>query len=488
MSTKAVFWLMGATLVAAAYAGMAMVVGGDRRPLLIGQTTDAHHQIEMACETCHASAPFAEEGAAQRALNQTCRNCHEDELKSAGDSHPRSMFRNPRMAAYWEKLDARLCTTCHAEHRPEITRTGAVTVATDFCIACHSEGDEDVRLNRHSHAGLSFDTCATAGCHNYHDNRALYEDFLAERADEPALKPDSAHGLAVRFHTLEWPVKRALGPCDAVAPVAALADTGVLARWASSDHAASGINCAACHSENPNADTGVDHWIAAPSANLCKSCHKPQAQSFARGRHGMREHPGIAPPRDPAAGLNRIGLYGTVPAIVADWFADPAPPTQMTVGEARLPMRTDIEAHRALDCGTCHGPHAVDTERAAVKACASCHDDGHSRAYFGSPHHKLWQAERSGEALLGSGVSCATCHMPKIESRDKMVTNHNQNDTLRPNEKMIRPVCLDCHGLGFSLDALADASLVGRNFSGSPKIQVESLGWAARRERPEVQH
>ncbi|MCY3641835.1 MAG: cytochrome c3 family protein, partial [Gammaproteobacteria bacterium] len=132
---------MGATLVAAAYAGMAMVVGGDRRPLLIGQTTDAHHQIEMACETCHASAPFAEEGAAQRALNQTCRNCHEDELKSAGDSHPRSMFRNPRMAAYWEKLDARLCTTCHAEHRPEITRTGAVTVATDFCIACHSEGD-----------------------------------------------------------------------------------------------------------------------------------------------------------------------------------------------------------------------------------------------------------------------------------------------------------------------------------------------------------
>ena len=59
----------------------------------------------------------------------------------------------------------------------------------DFCVACHSEGDQDVRWDRPSHADLAFDTCASAGCHNYHDNRALYEDFLVEHAGGPALAP-----------------------------------------------------------------------------------------------------------------------------------------------------------------------------------------------------------------------------------------------------------------------------------------------------------
>ena len=103
------------------------------------------------------------ERAFECALAGAVRKCREDELKAADDGHPRKKFRNPRMAAYWEKLDARLCTSCHVEHRPEITRPGAVTVAMDFCVACHSEGDQDVRRDRPSHAGLTFDTCAA--CH-----------------------------------------------------------------------------------------------------------------------------------------------------------------------------------------------------------------------------------------------------------------------------------------------------------------------------------
>ena len=494
MSSKAVFWWVGTTLLVAAYVAATMVVGGDRRALLIGRTTDAHHQIEMACETCHAAGPFAGAAAAETALNETCRTCHEDELNAADDSHPRSMFRNPRMAAYREKLDARLCTSCHGEHRPEITRTGAVTVAMDFCVACHSDGEQDVRLDRPSHAGVAFETCATAGCHNYHDNQALYEEFLVEHAGEPTLKPGPVHATAARLRALQPPGGTALERDDAIAPAAALADTTVLARWTGSDHAAAGVNCTACHAVDPAAESGpadiaarsgptdvAAQWVETPSTGTCKSCHEPQARSFARGRHGMREHPGIAPPRNPMEGLERIGLSRVLPAIVADWLADPVPPTRMTVGEARLPMRGDAEAHRALDCGACHRPHDVDTALAAVEACASCHDDRHTRAYDGSPHHRLWQAELSGEAPPGAGVSCATCHMPGTESRDTVTTDHNQNDTLRPNEKMIRSVCLDCHGLEFSLDALADAGLIGRNFTGIPAVHVESVEWAVRR-------
>ncbi len=485
MSQKVVLWLMGMTLLAAAYVAATMLVGGDRRTLLVGRTTDAHHQIEMACETCHAAAAFADAATAERELNETCRNCHEAELNAAADSHPRSLFRNPRMASYWEKLDARLCTSCHAEHRPEITRTGAVTVATDFCVACHSEGDEDIRLDRPSHAGLGFDTCATAGCHNYHDNRSLYEDFLVEHAGQPALRPEPVHGATARFRTRNRPAGAALGRDEAVAPAAASADTNILTQWAGSGHAASGVNCAACHSEGLAADAGLAEvavrWAETPSTAACRSCHEPQARSFARGRHGMRTHPGVAPPRNPAAGLERIGLSRVVPEVVADWLADPVPPARMTVGEARLPMRADAGTHRALDCGACHRPHDADTAQAAVEACASCHDDRHTRAYFDSPHHELWQAELSGAAPPGAGVSCATCHMPVTEGRETVAANHNQNDTLRPNDKMIRPVCLDCHGLQFSLDALADADLVNRNFRGVPAVRVESVEWAVRR-------
>lgn len=485
MSPRTIVPLVGATLLGAAYVAATMILGGDRRMLTVGETTDAHHQIGIVCETCHAAPPFTGAAAAGKALERTCRNCHEAELKAAADSHPRKLFRNPRMAFLRERLDARMCTSCHTEHRPEITRTGAVTIAADFCVACHSEGDRDVRRDRPSHAGLAFDTCASAGCHNYHDNRALYGEFLVGHAGEPAVAATPVHALTARFLARERPADKALGSGDAVAPAAALADSGVLNHWAGSGHAAAGVNCAGCHAADLAADAEpaevTAHWIGKPPTGVCETCHEPQAKSFAKGRHGMRRHPRVAGPRDPHRALERLGLSGIVPGTIAGWFGDPAPPTRMTVGEARLPMRLNADPDRALDCSTCHRPHEVDTARAAVEACASCHDDPHTRAYFGSPHHGLWQAERTGRMPPGAGVSCATCHMPRTERRGKFATNHNQNDTLRPNGKMIRPVCLDCHGLGFSLETLADTGLIERNFDGTPGVHVESIEWAVRR-------
>ena len=489
MSPKLVPWLVvAATLLGAAWFAAAMTVGGDRSALLIGETTDAHHQIETACETCHAAPAFASAARAEKALNRACRKCHDKELKAADDSHPRKKFRNPRMAVYWEQLDARLCTSCHVEHRPEITRASAVTVAMDFCTACHSEGDQDVRADRPSHAGLAFDTCATAGCHNYHDNRALYEKFLVRHAGEPWLADSPVHKPTARQRSRKPPARAALGRSDAVAPEAALADPAYLDRWAGSGHAAAGVNCGACHAPKAGKDAPRDRieasWIDAPGTGVCGDCHRTQKRTFALGRHGMRAHPRVAKPRNPLRQLRKIGLSEIVPEGVASWLADEEPPTTMTVAEARIPMRADA-AHRALDCGTCHTPHAVDIARAAAEACATCHDDPHTRAYFASPHYALSQAEIDGEAPPGIGVSCATCHMPKTGRRGRIATDHNQNDNLRPNEKMIRTVCLDCHGLGFALNALADAALVERNFTGTPAVQVESIEWAARRARTE---
>ncbi|MYB89052.1 MAG: NrfA- nitrite reduction protein [Proteobacteria bacterium] len=466
--------VLGLTLLGAAYVVVTMTVAGDRRMLLSGETTHAHHQLEMACETCHGRSVFADAKAAQKALNKNCRKCHEDELKAAKDSHSRKRFRNPRMAEYWDKLDARQCTPCHIEHRPEITRESAVTVAMDFCVACHSQGEQDIRTTRASHAGLGFETCATAGCHNFHDNRALFEDFLLGHAGQPEPTRPAVHGLTARYRARPVSTDKALQPGDAVAPPDALAEPGALQHWAGSGHARAGVNCTACHAADAAKDApssqALAHWIDAPPMRVCMECHKPQAKTFVLGRHGMRQHPGIAKPRD-------------LPGWMGRWLGDPGLPVRMTVGEARLPMRADAHPAMAVDCASCHTEHALDTAHAALEACASCHDDAHTRSYFDSPHHVLWQREQAGEAPPGSSVSCASCHMPKLEHRKKVRTTHNQNDNLRPNEKMIRSVCLDCHSLGFSLEALADPKLIRNNFTGPPGVRVHSIDWAIARSR-----
>jgi hypothetical protein len=40
---------------------------------------------------------------------------------------------------------------------------------------------------------------------------------------------------------------------------------------------------------------------------------------------------------------------------------------------------------------------------------------------------------------------------------------------------MLRPVCLECHGLGFAMDALADPARIADNFAGPPSAHVASL-------------
>jgi len=490
-------WILWASLTAggAAALGTTVWIGGDRTALLPGETAGVHHQFEASCDSCHGADPFSSPKQVAKKMNAACRDCHDDELKASDDSHPRKKFRDPRMADYWSKLDVRDCTTCHVEHAPEITRPGAVTLAMDYCVACHSEGKQDVRKNRASHAGLAFTTCASSGCHNFHDNRALYEDFLVRHADAPWLsaEPVLAHAAALRTGTLAHakPRGEAVGPEAADAPADALArfDGAEMAEWAASAHAGSGVTCAYCHApkgaRKADAERIAADWTDDPGYEGCKSCHRGEVATWRAGRHGMRFHPGLAKARRPEKRLEAVGLGGlgeALPETILAYLADREVSVPMSVAEARIPMKPDA-AHRDLSCSSCHDPHSADLAPARVDACLGCHDDRHSRSYEGTPHHETYLAEIRGEAAPGTGVGCADCHMPKIEDPDtgRVFTTHNQNEFLRPNEKMIRPVCLSCHGLGFAIDALADPDLVGGNFEGRPARHVESIDWAVRR-------
>jgi len=364
-------------------------------------------------------------------------NCHGEELKHADDSHPKSKFTDPRNAKRVKKLDARQCVTCHVEHRPEITHTMGVTVPEDVCYNCHS----DIADDRPSHKGMAFDTCASAGCHNFHDNRGLYEDFLAKHLDEPAQlgetqlphRDDSAQYVKQDGYPLvRYPLHK-LTKSDADAPTGKLVNAN--ADWFSTRHTNAGVNCSACHLQKDK-NTNTTSWTDKPDHTSCQQCHRNQVKGFLSGMHGMRLQQGL-PAMQPVL--------------------------------ATIPMKSDA-ADKSLSCTSCHTAHRFDTQEAAVNACLGCHDDKHSLAYKTSPHARMASTER---------VTCATCHLPRTVHKEFEQTftqvQHNQNDNLRPNEKMLRSVCMHCHGLSFAIDALADPALITNNFTGKPGKHIQSL-------------
>jgi hypothetical protein len=434
-------WLL-ITLMLSAYLGMQLTLEPQKPDFLIGETTQAHHQIEMECSVCHLE-PF---GGAQ-VLQEACVTCHKEELAIAQDSHPRSKFTDPRNADTLAKLDARLCVTCHKEHNEAITHEMAVTLPQDYCFQCH----EDIAQDRASHAGMEFETCSSAGCHNYHDNRAIYENFLVDNALGDWVRVDSRvpdRDLLAYMAKIGIELPQALDGSSSVAHLQA--DTQAIeSHWESSAHSASNVTCSTCHGD-------AQTWVAKPSIDTCTDCHASESAGFLRGKHGMR----LAQSLSPMTPRQSVDAHGSL-AFKQESLDTP------------------------LGCDSCHDSHAVDVQQAVVASCLGCHDDKHSIAFETSGHGELWSEFQQGLREQATAVSCATCHMPRIEVSEfgikRILVQHNQNDTLRPNEKMIRPVCMSCHSLPFSIDALADQALIDNNFSGQPSLHINSVDMSLER-------
>src|SRR5690606_19063165 len=209
-------WSFLSAMTLAGFAALLSGKAGDRTLLQPGATSDGHHQLELACEECHV-----EPVAGAEALGAACRRCHGPQLEAAEDTHPSRIFSDPRNAERLARVDARRCVACHREHWPEGTRSPGVTVAEDHCLYCHDE----IARERPSHAGLDAASCDDTGCHNYHDNRSTYEEFLIAHAGEaPQLsrtRPASitTEGAAASAPAAREPDGRApLSAADADAP------------------------------------------------------------------------------------------------------------------------------------------------------------------------------------------------------------------------------------------------------------------------------
>jgi hypothetical protein len=429
------------------------LLGADDKSLFMpGPLADGHHQLADDCGACHTDPLGGGE-----VLQKACIDCHGWERIKPLDSHPRGKFQDPRNAERLVNIDALHCVTCHTEHRPEITLADGLTQPRDLCFHCHMEIAEE----RPSHTGMDFMSCKNSGCHNFHDNRALYTDFLIKHLDEPATRKAALlpqRQLAQLVPELaDYPHDRyplqALGASAADAAAGHPGDAQLQRDWLETAHAKSGVNCSACH--QPVDNTGVrQSWTDHPDQTSCAQCHSMEVQAFGRGRHGMRLAAGLSP---------------------------------MTTDDSRLPMQSGVEGKR-LGCTSCHAAHRFDIVKAAAESCLGCHADDHSLAWKDSPHGRLWQKQLAGETPAGSGVSCAGCHLPREEQdvndwMSRIVVQHNQSAVHSPNSKMIRPACLHCHGLEFSLDALADPELISRNFTGQPAGHVETMALAKKEQQ-----
>jgi hypothetical protein len=277
--------------------------------------------------------------------------------------------------------------------------------------------------------------------------RHLHEPETQASEPTPELDYLQIGPMLPDYPSQQYPVVE-LQAVDVDAPVAHEPSKLVMNDWLASSHARAGVNCSACH--EARVDGKQTPWTDHPKPRACATCHGFQVEGFFAGRHGMRA-------------ATALGA--------------------MVVEDARLPMH-ESAADKHIGCTSCHGAHSFDTSKAAVDACLGCHADEHSTAWRRSPHGRL-----SSGADRNNAVTCAACHMPRVRRRDSTfdvswtAVEHNQNDTLRPNEKMIRPVCVNCHSLAFAIDALADPELIRSNFAGRPARHVPSLDMAETRLR-----
>ena len=314
--------------------------GDVKRRHLPGRTSDGHYQLELSCESCHT--PFG--GVDQK----KCTGCHASELAAGNDSHPESKFTDPRNADRVAQLDATRCTTCHGEHEAARTTRGGVTQPRDFCGVCHGKIAEE----RPSHEGFTPDGCTSAGCHNFHDNRGLYEDFIAKHLAEPATLADAR-----------------IAPPPVHPP------------------AHQDLTCARCH------DAGGEGFELRPTTDGCRTCHDKQAAMLDGGRHGMRHGAGLGPmavaearlPMRPEAAGKTLGCASCHDAHGAD--------TRRAATDSCLGCHADDHSrafpdskHQAagLSCATCHMPGGEHNQSATMRpsskmgraVCQSCHGLG----------------------------------------------------------------------------------------------------------------
>ncbi|WP_036486069.1 cytochrome c3 family protein [Myxosarcina sp. GI1] len=206
--------------------------------------------------------------------------------------------------------------------------------------------------------------------------------------------------------------------------------------WQTSAHALAEVNCSSCHQ-----DEQTKQLIAHPTEESCRSCHEYAVDTFWLGKHGIRLYEGMSP---------------------------------LTPAMAHLPMK-ESALDKQMTCNTCHNVHSVNTSVAAVDSCLTCHNDSHSLNYKDSPHAQTVTNLASLPRPDNQAVTCATCHLPRTSEAKEILVNHNNTYTLLPRDRMVKEVCMNCHGLEHAYNSIFDDELIENNFARPPNLKLETF-------------
>ena len=222
------------------------------------------------------------------------------------------------------------------------------------------------------------------------------------------------------------------------APISSDRVAEITEQWEQSAHALANVNCSSCHQTKESKTL-----VVRPNHESCQSCHQQQVDTFLLGKHGIRTLEGMSP---------------------------------LTPAMAKLPMK-DSALDRTLGCNSCHNVHKTNTFVASTDSCLQCHNDTHSLNYGESKHGKLFAASVRLPRPSPDLVSCATCHLPRqIHEETKTVfVNHNNTYNLLPRDRMVKQVCMNCHGLEYSYNSIFDDELIEGNFHRPPQNYMETL-------------
>ncbi|MEL6441932.1 MAG: cytochrome c3 family protein [Cyanobacteria bacterium J06621_8] len=207
-------------------------------------------------------------------------------------------------------------------------------------------------------------------------------------------------------------------------------------QWQTSAHALGDVNCSSCHQ---NQDT--NQFVLRPTEESCRSCHENGVETFLIGKHGIRTLEGLSP---------------------------------LTPAMAHLPMQQDA-LDKQMNCNACHNVHTVNTFTAAVDSCLTCHRDNHSLNYQNSPHGQMLLEVGTLPRPNAELVTCATCHLPREVAGDQVLVNHNNTYTLKPRDRMVKEVCMNCHGVEHAYNSIFDDELVEANFARPPDQKLNTF-------------
>jgi len=217
--------------------------------------------------------------------------------------------------------------------------------------------------------------------------------------------------------------------------------------WASSVHAAAGLDCTACHTTHdsyphPEQNAKGAREYTRLRIEACGACHEEQAKGFADGVHfaqftaGNQKAAMCTDCHDPHRGQrltdpDKGGLLASarlaIPETCARCHAKIVDQYKTSAHGAALLAEGNKDVPTCIDC---HGVHRISDPRTArfrvhsPKICASCHTDAKKMAKYGL-----------STAVLRTYV--ADFHGSTITLFEKQ----------HPDQATNKPVCYDCHGV-----------------------------------------